>query len=207
MCRSGCSSGCPPGFAQTPSTPAPAAPPASSPAATPVAVPATSKAPLSITVLEGNNVINSISLLRSIAAVIEVRDANDFPVEDAAVTFTLPAQGAGGTFALGGKTFSTRTDARGQASAPLIVPAGAGKFQIDVTATAGDRKGEGFVTQTNSTGAYVGPPLPAPSWYKKKLVWVVAGGLVAGIVAIILLKHNSSSTPTVVVTPGTPVFQ
>ena len=96
----------PSGFAQTPPSAAASAPPA--------AVPRPPGSLLSIDVLEGNNVINSIPLLRSVPAVIEVRDSNDFPVEDADVTFTLPAQGPGGTFVQGGKTFSTRSDARGQ---------------------------------------------------------------------------------------------
>jgi len=193
----------PSGFAQAPPAPAPVVP--APPAAAVQPAPGT---PLSITILEGNNIVNSIPLLRSVAAAVEVRDSNDFPVEDASITFTLPAQGPGGTFALGGKTFSTRSDARGQAIAPLVVPAGAGKFQIAVTATLGDRKGDAVVNQTNSEGAYVGPPLPPPAWYKKKVFWVVTGATVAAVVLIIVLRHNSKSTNnTVVVTPGAPVFQ
>jgi hypothetical protein len=193
----------PSGFAQAPPAPAPVVPPA----AAVQSAPKTPGTPLSITILEGNNMVNSIPLLRSVAAVVEVRDSNDFPVEDASITFTLPAQGPGGTFVQGGKTFSTRSDARGQAIAPLVVPAGAGKFQIAVTATLGDRKGEAVVNQTNSEGAYVGPPVPPPAWYKKKLTWAVAGAVVAAVVVVIVLKHNSKSTNTVVITPGAPVFQ
>ena len=198
----------PSGFAQAP---IPAPPPAVPSAPGAPSAQGGSKTPggtLNIAVLEGNNMVNSIPLLRSTPAVVEVRDSNDLPVEDAAVTFTLPEQGPGGTFVQGGKTFTTRSDARGQAIAPQVIPAGAGKFQITVTATAGDRKGEALISQTNSEGAYVGPPLPPPAWYKKKLIWAVVGGAVVGVVLIIVLTHHSKSTPsTVVITPGPPVFQ
>ena len=198
----------PSGFAQAPAAaPAPAGP--SAPAAPPPTT--ASKAPgatLNITILEGNSAVNSIPLLRSVPVIVEVRDSNDFPVEDAAVTFTLPAQGPGGNFVPGGKTFTTRSDARGQAIAQRITPAGAGKFQSRVSVTAGDRTGEILVSQSNSAGGYAGAALPPTPWYKKKLVWVAAGGAVATVVLIVLLKHHSSSTSsTVVITPGPPVFQ
>jgi len=176
------------------------------------AAPKVPGAPLSVNILEGNNAVNSIPLLRSVAVVVEIRDVNDFPVEGAAITFTLPAQGPGGVFAMGGKTFSTRSDARGQAISELIAPAGAGKFQIAVAAAAGDRKGSAVVTQTNSEGSYVGPVLPpAPKvWYKRRVFWL-AGGAAVAVIAIILIKHGSNSSSgsgsTIVITPGTPVFQ
>jgi hypothetical protein len=202
------------GFGQVPSaSPSPSAqvPPGQAPAAPPVgAIPAPAPAPpkgagtgLGIVVLEGNNSINSTSLGRSVAATVEIRDSNDFPVEDATVTFTLPAVGTGGTFAPGGRTFQTRSDARGQAIAPFVVPVGLGKFRIAVSATAGDRKGEGFVTQTNSAGSYVGPPLPPKPWYLNRKIWLFAG---AGIVGIILLVELRGGSKPVVITPGTPVF-
>ena len=204
----------PSGFAQAPAAaPPPAGPSAPALPSAPAAPPPTSKAPgatLNITILEGNGAVNSIPLLRSVPVIVEVRDSNDFPVEDAVVTFTLSAQGPGGNFVPGGKTFTTRSDARGQAIAQRITPAGAGKFQITVSATAGERTGEALVSQSNSDGGYAGSALTPTPWYKnkKKLIWVAAGGAVATVVLIVLLKHNSSSgSSTVVITPGPPVFQ
>jgi hypothetical protein len=197
----------PPGFAQVAPVASPAVAPPASAAPVAPAAPRAPGSPLSVIVLEGNNVVNSIPLVRSVAAAVEVRDSNDFPVEGATIVFTIPADGPGGTFAQGGKTFSTRSDSRGQAIAPVIIPAGAGKFQIAVTATLGDRKGDAVVNQTNSDAAYVGPPLPGKAWYKRKLVWAVAGVIVAGVIVLIVIKHNSNSNHTVVITPGAPVFQ
>jgi hypothetical protein len=187
----------PSGFAQAGAAPvAPAAP----------KVPGT---PLTITILEGENAVNSISLLRSVAPVVEIRDSNDFPVEDASVTFTLPATEPGGSFAQGGKTFSTRSDVHGQAIALPIVPSGPGKFQIGVTAIAGDRKGDTVINQTNAVGAYIGSAIPKQAWYKRRLIWAIAGGAVIAVlvVAIVHSRGGSSSGSTVVVTPGVPVFQ
>ena len=190
------------GFSQAP-VPAAAPPSATLPSAAPA-----SAGTLKIVVLEGNNAVNSISRLRSVAPVVEIRDQNDFPVEGATVVFTLPAQGTGGSFAGSGTSFSTRSDSHGQATSPPIVPRSAGKFEIAVAASTADRKGEAVIPQTNSTGAYTGPPLPGRPWYKKRVTWYVAGGVVAAAVIVIVLTRGSkaSSTP-VVITPGSPVFQ
>jgi hypothetical protein len=130
-------------------------------------------------------------------------------VEGATVVFTLPEAGKGGTFAGGGTSFSTRSDSHGQAAAPPVVPKAEGKFQINVTASIGDRKGEIVISQTNSTGTYTGPPVTSRPFYKRKLTWFIAGGAVAVIVVAIVLTHHSgsSSANEVVITPGAPVFQ
>src|SRR5262249_49768578 len=106
--------------------------------------------PLSIGVIEGKDAVNSIPRLHSTPPVVEVRDQNEFPVEGATVVFTLPEQGPGGTFLNKRTTFTTRSDAKGQATAPFLMNNIPGKFQIKVTATAGNRKAEALITQTNS---------------------------------------------------------
>lgn len=185
----------PAGLAQLPQPPARTSPDLTGP-------------PLHLVVLEGNNVVNSIPLLRSVAPVVEVRDQNEFPVEGAAVVFTLPEQGAGGTFAAGGSRYTTRTDSHGQATTPPIVPRTPGKYTLNVSATSGNSKGEVTINQTNSTGDYVGPVIPEKVWYKKRRTWILAGGAVAAAVIVIAVHGSgSSSSPTsVVVTPGPPVF-
>jgi len=185
------------GFAQNPAPAVPAAP-----------APPVNTTPLGIFVLEGNNAVNSTSLVRTVSPVVEIRDSNDFPVEGATVIFTLPSEGPGGAFAKGGKTYSTRSDARGQAASAPIIPVGEGKFQIVVTASLGDRKGQTAIIQTNASGSYSGPPSPSRPFYKRKLFWAVVGGAaIAAVVVVVLNKGGSkSSNSTVVVTPGPPVF-
>ncbi|MGD1073250.1 MAG: hypothetical protein ABSB15_24315 [Bryobacteraceae bacterium] len=161
---------------------------------------------LIVGILEGDKAVNSLPLLRMVAPVVEIRDRNDFPVEGATVVFTLPASGPGGTFAGGGTSFTTRSDARGQAAAPAIVPRLVGKFEIKVSATLGTRTGEAVITQTNSAQAH--PESTAQRhWYKNKWVWVAAGGGAAGVIAAVLLTRHSGSGTTVTITPGSPVFQ
>jgi len=162
---------------------------------------------LHLMVLEGDKVTNSIPTQQSTAAIVEVRDANDFPVEGAEVVFTL-SNGSAGTFARGGLTYTTRTDVSGQAAAPPVIPKSAGKFEINVTATLGNRKGETQITQTNSTNAHIAEAKPVGGgggtpFYKRKLFWIATGVAAGGIVAAVLLTGSSS---TVTVTPGTPVF-
>jgi hypothetical protein len=163
--------------------------------------------PLKIAVLEGQDSVNSISLLHSVPTSIEVRDENDFPFEGADVEFTLPEQGPGGTFVTGGKTFKTRSDSHGQATAPVLIPQGPGKFQMRVIATAGTRKATAVIAQTNVTGMYSGIEPTRKPWYKRRIVLIVGGaGLAGATVAAIILLKGSSSSPSVSVTPGTPVF-
>jgi len=194
----------PPGpqASQTPAQPPQAPPPPVQPPAPRALVPG-----LTLSVIEGANAVNSISLLRSVAPVVEVQDANSFPVEGAVVSFTLPGQGPGGTFLNGRNTFTTRSDAHGQAAAPFTMNSTPGKFQIVVTATLGDRKGETTVTQTNTAGVYVGPALPKRSWYKKWPAWAIAGGVVAGAIVWAVTRNSGSSATPVTITPGAPVFQ
>jgi len=163
---------------------------------------------LHVIVLEGEKAINSIATLQSTPVIVEVRDENEFPVGGAEVVFTLPANGDAGTFARNGLTYTTRTDASGQAAAPALVPKSAEKFEITVSATLGNRKGDAKVTQTNTKNQHVAEAKAKAAtggtpFYKRKLFWIATGAAVAGIVIAVTLTSSSSQ---VTVTPGTPVF-
>lgn len=162
---------------------------------------------LKVVVLEGNNSTNSIPLGRSVTPIVEVRDDNDFPVEGATVVFTLPATGPSGVFPGNRTSLTTRSDARGQAAAAFMVTATAGRFRIQVTATAGNRKGETWIDQTNTTGAYIGPAIARKPWYKKWKIWAIVGGAaVAGGVVALTRGGSSASPPAITITGGGPVF-
>ena len=182
------------GFAQAPQqVPTPAAPPS---------VPST----LRIIVLEGNNASNSIPLRQSVTPIVEVRDENDFPVEGATVAFTLPESGAGGVFPGNRTSFTARSDARGQAAAPFAVNTTPGRFRIQVTATAGSRKGEFWIDQTNTSGAYVGPEIPRKPWYKKRTIWLIVGAAAVAGTVVALTWGGSSSSDNITIIGGGPVF-
>jgi hypothetical protein len=158
--------------------------------------------------LEGNNAFNSIPLGRSVAPVVEVRDANEFPVEGATVIFTLPAAGPSGVFPGDRKSLTTRSDARGQATAAFMATGAPGKFRIQVTATLGNRKGETSIDQTNTTNAYIGPTIAKKRWYKKWQTWAIIGAAAGAGTAVALTRGggSSSSSTGVTITSGGPVF-
>ena len=162
---------------------------------------------LTIFVLEGAKAINSMPLMRSVTPIVEVRDENEFPVEGATVVFTLPEKGPGGRFPSNSVSFTTRADARGQAAAPFTVNNDAGKFQITVNATSGNRKGEVSITQTNTTGSFVGVADKPRPWYTKKKNLIIIGVVGAGAIgAAIALTRGSSSGGTVIFSPGGPTI-
>lgn len=160
---------------------------------------------LRIRVLEGGNIINSLSMGQSIAPVIEVRDQNDLPVEGATILFSLPESGPGGTFPGGSATYTVRSNAQGQATCPFRANGLTGRFKIKVAATAGTRSGETSITQTNSSGAYSGRFVPARPFYKKWYFWAIVGGAAAAGLTVWATQRSSGNT-TVVITPGGPVF-
>lgn len=159
---------------------------------------------LKLRALEGDNVINSIRLGRSVAPVVEVRDQNDFPVEGASVVFSVQESGPGGTFPGGAHSFTVSSNSQGQATCPFRLNAEQGKFKFTVVATSGSRTGQIDLTQTNSSAAYVGRVVPGRPFYKKWYFWAIIGGAAAAGVAV--WATNRSSNTTVVITPGGPVF-
>jgi len=159
---------------------------------------------LRLRALEGDNVVNSTSLGRAVAPVVEVRDENEFPVEGASVTFSVHEVGPGGTFPGGSHSFTVNSNAQGQATCPFRPNLEPGKFKFTVVATSGARKGQIVLTQTNSNSGYVGRVEPRRPLYKKWYFWAIVGGAAAAGVAV--WATNRSSSTTVVITPGGPVF-
>ena len=82
-------------------------------------VPATAQvAPmLNLVVLEGEGATNNIRQRTAREPVVQVQDENRKPVAGAIVVFTLPSNGAGGTFANGSRTLSMVSDNQGRAVA------------------------------------------------------------------------------------------
>jgi hypothetical protein len=167
---------------------------------------------LRVLVLEGEHGLNETERGLPALTVVEVRDENDRPIENADVTFRLPPSGPGGTFP--GQKFSrtARTNAQGQAAATGFTPNHElGDFAITVTATYGTLMGRATIHQTNEarvntvTGTRVNGGFLS-KWGKWK--WIVAAGLTAGAVVGVILatrggSSTTSSTPTtVIISPG-----
>ncbi|HTA42749.1 MAG TPA: hypothetical protein VK789_09895 [Bryobacteraceae bacterium] len=158
---------------------------------------------LKILVLEGQGATNNIPRKVAIQPVIEVRDELDQPVEGATVIFRLPPNGAGGFFPGQKLTEDVKTDVRGQAGATGLIPNDRlGAFQINVTATSGNRIGQTLISQTNSTDMLsMGlAKHKTPLWRNKYVLIGAASVLVAAIVLV--ATHSGSKNSTVTVTPG-----
>src|SRR5271157_3557947 len=84
---------------------------------------------LHITVLEGEDGVNILKSKMAVKPVVEVRDKNNLPVADAAVTFLVPESGPRVAFAHGSNTFMTTTDANGRAVVTTSKPVGPGSFK------------------------------------------------------------------------------
>jgi hypothetical protein len=159
-----------------------------------------------IEVLEGDGAINNIRLHRAKEPVVRVVDQDGHPLPNVAVTFLLPTQGAGGTFA-DGKTFITvMSDKDGQAVGHGLRPNGnAGQFQIRVTTSLEGQAATTNISQTNAE------PAAGKGSSKTLLIVALVGGAAAAGAAVALGKGKSSSSTTTtntgaVISPGSPTF-
>ncbi len=111
---------------------------------------------LNLVVLEGEGATNNIRQRTAREPIVQVQDENHKPVAGAIVVFTLPSNGAGGTFANGARTLSMVSDNQGQAVARGFRPNGLkGQFQIRVNASFKNQTASVAITQTNAVLARI----------------------------------------------------
>lgn len=169
--------------------------------------------PLRIVVMEGEAGINNLRTGASRGAVVRVEDESGSPVPGAAVVFSLPAQGAGGTFPDDARTLTVTTDAAGLAVMrglrPNRVP---GKFQIRVNASHRGSTARAEVVQFNMVVPNAAEESGGRS--KKMIVILALAGVAAGGAAAALARGGSKSAspappvtvPPIVVVPGATVM-
>jgi hypothetical protein len=158
---------------------------------------------MQVAVVEGEAMMNNIRERKATNVVVVVRDGNRRPLRDAAVTFTLPAEGPGASFANNAKTTTATTDADGYAIVRGIRPnATPGPYRIEVEAKHSDETATTSITQFNmqvesrkgSSGKWIA------------LVAIVGGAAAGGAVAA--TREGKSSTPApsaptpIGITPG-----
>jgi len=164
-------------------------------------------ASLQIVIVEGEGALNNIKQRITRDPIVQVEDENHKPIAGAAVVFTLPNQGPGGTFENGTNTLTTTTNNQGQAVARGIrFNNQVGSMQMRVTASFGGQTATAVITQTNLVGASSGGG-GGGIGLKWLIILGVAGAVAAGV---IVATHGSGSSstptppPTVTITPGTP---
>ncbi len=160
---------------------------------------------LNIVVVEGNDAINNIRQRTARGTIVQVEDENHRPVAGAAVVFTLPATGPGGTFANGSNILTAITNQQGRAIATGFKPNSlVGKFQIRITASHQGMTGSTTVPQSN-----VSTPAGVASG-KFIAILAIAGAAVAGGIIAAGGDDKPPTPPTppvpsLVISPGSPV--
>ena len=157
---------------------------------------------LVITILDGEGALNDIRQRTAREPIVQVEDENHKPIAGAAVLFTLPGSGPGGSFAEGAQTFSTVTDSAGRAVAHGLRPNNvSGSYNIHVRVSFNGSTTETNIHQQNVSGqsSVVNHAVHAIS--VKTIVIVVVAAAAAGTVAGILVTQGGSSTT---ITAGQP---
>ncbi|MBI3209330.1 MAG: hypothetical protein HYZ37_10585 [Candidatus Solibacter usitatus] len=115
-------------------------------------------AKLTIVIIEGEGAINNIKQRVAREPIVEVRDENNKPLAGASVVFTLPGQGAGGTFTNGARVLTMTTNNSGRATMSGFRPNNLqGNFQVRITASHQGQVASATITQTNAVvGAAAG---------------------------------------------------
>jgi hypothetical protein len=161
---------------------------------------------LNLVVVEGEGAINNIRQRTAREPIVQVEDENRRPIAGAVVVFTLPGQGAGGTFANGARMLSVVTDNQGRAVARGLRPNNVqGQYQIRVNASFNGQTATTTIAQTNALAAGAAGAAGAAAGISAKLIAIVAvaGAAVAGgVVAATHGGGGGSNTPATTVTPG-----
>jgi hypothetical protein len=155
---------------------------------------------LNLVVVEGEGQINNIRQRTAREPVVQVQDENHRPVAGAIVMFTLPSNGAGGSFANGAHTLTVTTNEQGQAVARGFQPNTArGQFQIRVNASHNGQTASANITQTNAVLTAAGKVVPSGHGKLIAVLSVVGAAAVGGIVYA--TQQGGGSTPA---TPPVP---
>lgn len=179
---------------------------------------------LHITILDGEDALNSIRERTAREPIVQVEDENHKPVAGALLLFTINGgpEGASGSFSGISSTLSVTTGPDGRGVAHGLLPNKTpGKYTITVSATLGTLVATAIIHQSNVAGAAPGeggssssvsPAQPNPSSGSigtktpgrlariPKKYWAIGGGIVVvgTVLGVTLTRGNGATT----ITPG-----
>jgi len=147
---------------------------------------------LTIVVIEGEGAIHNLRNRTAGTLAVQIEDENKSPVAGANVTFTLPSQGASGSFPHGILAMTT-TDSQGKVTVSGLRPNGvAGKMEIRVTASYQGETAHATITQFNM----MVEKADRKSGHGKIIViLLVAGAAAAGGIVASTNKSSSAGSP------------
>jgi hypothetical protein len=141
---------------------------------------------INIVIVEGDGAINNVRQRVAREPIVQVEDENRKPIAGAAVTFLLPNQGAGASFANGARSLTITTDSKGQAVARSLRPNNVnGRYEIRVNASHQGQTASTTISQTNALTAAA-----------------AAGGISAKLIAILAIAGGAAATGAVIAARG-----
>lgn len=155
---------------------------------------------LHLFITEGQGAIHNMRQRTGRSMAVRLEDENRQPLAGVSVVFTLPSDGAGGTFANGERTLVVTTGNDGVASASGVKPNKiSGKFDVRVNASYQGRRATGTITQFNMAVENGKSSGGSGKWIA---VLLAAGG--AGAAGAVFAARGTSSAARPV-SPPTPV--
>ena len=172
---------------------------------------------LNLVVVQGEGAINNVRQRTARDPIVRVEDQNHRPIAGAVVAFTLPTQGAGGTFGGGAQMLSVTTNSRGLAIAKGFHPNNlGGQWQMHINASFGTQTATATVAQTNlaaaagaagGAGAGAGAATGVAVGISAKVIAIVAvaagAAAAGGVVAATKAGGGGSSSAPTTIAPGT----
>jgi hypothetical protein len=154
---------------------------------------------LNIVVMEGERAINNVRQRTARETIVQVEDQNHKPVAGAIVAFTLPSQGAGGTFANGAQTLTVTTDAQGRAIATgMRLNRIGGNWTMRINASYAGHTATASIPEVNVVAA-AGAATAAGAAISTKVLIIVAAvaGAAAAGGALAATRGGSSNTNSI----------
>jgi hypothetical protein len=166
---------------------------------------------LNIVVVEGEGGSGRVSRQPSQPPVIRVVDEKQSPVSGATAIFTLPTEGATGTFPNGAKTLMVLTDSQGTATAEGLrfnqIP---GRVPVNVNVSYKGLTARTSITQTSEAPAGYKPGGGHTGRVVAILLLVAAGGAGGAVYALHKSSNSAATGPLgpqpIGITPGTPTL-
>jgi hypothetical protein len=163
---------------------------------------------LNLVIVEGDGAINNIRQRTAREPIVQVEDQNHKPIAGAVVVFTLPENGAGGTFAGGAHSLTVMSDSQGRAVARgFRANKNEGQYQMHVNASFAGLTAAVTISMTNALVAGAAGAAAGGISAKLLAVIIIAGAAVAGGAAYAATRSggggSTAASSPVSITPGT----
>ena len=156
---------------------------------------------LNLVVVEGEGAVNNVRQRTAREPIVQVEDENHKPIAGVAVVFTLPTEGATGSFGDGAKTLMIVTDAQGKAKATgFKVNQTNGKLPIHVSASYRGLTARTIITQINE-GGVAGATNSGGGGHGVLIGVLVALGAAAAAGGVYFATHQNNQSPSTTPTP------